>query len=419
MSLFLLAIVCGTLVNLAVAMRFYFVIRNRRSRSLPIEHQQNAAIVLAVRGCDPTLPKTISGLLNQNFRDYRVVVVVDSLEDPAWSMLKQIQFDSDQKNRMTIQPMDPPRTTCSLKCNAIIGATESLPPTTQWVALVDADVDVHPDWLSDLLGPLLDPKVCVTTGQQWFEPGNRNSKGALLRSIWNAGAMVPSVLLNHAWAGTMAVRYEDLIVSTLIDDWKTSIVDDGPMLNFSKQMGGSIFVVPKLLMVNREDCSLPFAVSWISRMLTWSRIYESTFWITVVHASISGGLVGAWCLLLLLSVVTLNWNLLAGVLISGLLAAAALTTGYCIVRRSVDVSLSRRKLPTLRQTKRLSWKDLSLVAGVMGPVQLIYLYACIKAQQATQVRWRGIDYRIEGERVEMVKYQPFSGELEQEGNRSI
>lgn len=419
MSLLLLVIVLGAWVNLAVAIRFYFVIRNQTSPQLPIQHQSNAVVVLAVRGCDPTLPKTIRGLLNQNFRDYRVVVVVDSFEDPAWSMLKQIQFDSDPQNRLTIQPMDPPRSTCSLKCNAIIGATEGLDPTTQWVAMVDADVDVYPDWLADLLGPLLDPKVCVTTGQQWFEPENRNSRGALVRSIWNAGAIVPSVLLKHAWAGSMAVRYDDLIVSTLIDDWKTAIVDDGPMANFAKQMDGRIFVVPKLIMVNREDCSLPFAVSWIGRMLTWSRIYESTFWITMLHATISGVLVAGWCLAVVVAMATLDYVLLFWGLLIGAVAAALLTAGYCVVRRSVDVSLTRRNLRSLAKTKKLSIKDLSAIAVAIGAVQLIYLYACIKAQQATEIRWRGIDYRIDDRQVEIVEYRPFSAGRNGKMNRSI
>jgi hypothetical protein len=68
--------------------------------------------------------------------------------------------------------------------------------------------------------------------------------------------MVPSVLLKHPWAGSLAVRYEDLIVSTLVNDWKTAIVDDGPMIKFANQIGGKIFVTPALLMVNREDCSV-------------------------------------------------------------------------------------------------------------------------------------------------------------------
>ena len=310
MTFFLWVILIGTFLNLLIAIRFYYVIRNAPAVELPVEEQQDAVVILSVRGSDPTLEKTISGLLKQNFRDYRVLAVVDSPEDPAWKTLQRIKFESDVENRLTIQPMDPPRLTCSLKCSAIAGAVEGLPVSTQWVAFVDADVEVYPNWLADLLGPLMDPRVCVSTGNQWFEPPSINSAGSMIRSIWNAGAIVPSVLLSHPWAGSMGVRYEDVIVSSLIDDWKTSIVDDGPMMEFAAQMNGRIVVNPKLLMVNREDCSRAFVVDWMSRMLTWSRIFESTFWITVVHASISGGLVIVLALWILGSLLTFDlWSL--------------------------------------------------------------------------------------------------------------
>ena len=419
MFLFLLAFTLGPAISVVVALKFYIFIRRTRAPRLPVDQQHEAVVVLSVRGCDPTLPSTVKGLLNQEFRDYSVVVVVDNAEDSAWSVLEQLKIEFDVRNRLTIRLMDPPRSTCSLKCNSIIGAVESLSDTVKWVALVDADVEVYPHWLADLLGPLADKSVCVSTGQQWFEPNERSSKGALVRSIWNAGAMVPSVLLKHPWAGSLAVRYEDLIVSTLVNDWKTAIVDDGPMIKFANQIGGKIFVTPALLMVNREDCSVRFAVSWISRMLTWSRIYESTFWITMVHSMCSGMLVAVWCLLFLIALLSMNWGLLVVLVVSGFCAAALMTTGYCIVRSAVDVSLRRRDLPGLQIENKLGIRDLLSVGFMMGPVQLIYLTACVKAQRAKSVTWRGIDYRIEDGQVEMEEYVRFEAPATANVDRSI
>ena len=403
------AIFFGALINLLVAGRFYHVVRYGKSPALPIDQQEEAVVILAVRGCDPTLKKTVTGLLKQNFRDYRIVVVVDSRDDPAWKVLQRIKYEFDPDDLMTMQVMDPPRPNCSLKCNAIIGAVESLPVKTAWLAFVDADVNVYPDWLADLLGPLTNPKNCVSTGNQWYEPANRQSTGALLRSIWNAGAIVPSVLLEHPWAGSMGVRYEDVIVSTLIDDWKTAIVDDGPMTHFAKQMTGNVFVVPKLMMVNNEDCSKEFAVTWISRMLTWSKLYESTFWITMVHAAISAGLVICLLTSAILSVLTLDFFSLFTNLLTFVIAAAMLAGGYWIVREAVSMSLIRRGLPKLKPLDRNDWLQLGLW---MGPVQLIYLYGCVQAKRAKNISWRGVEYLLHDDGIELVEYLPYqqSGE---------
>ena len=404
MSFVLWLILFGAMVNVACAAWFYYVVRLGASPVLPLEQQENAVVIMAVRGCDPTLDKTVVGLLNQNFRSYRIVVVVDSQEDPAWKVLQQIKAESDPENRLEITEMDPPRLNCSLKCNAIISAVETLPVETQWIAFVDADVEVHSNWLADVLGPLTNPKVCVSTGNQWFEPNNRKSQGALLRSIWNAGAIVPTVLLEHAWAGSMAVRYEDLIVSRLIDDWKTAIVDDGPMTDFSKLMNGQIYVSPKLLMVNREDCSIKFAGAWITRMLTWSRLYESTFVFTNVHAGISAFFVFCLVSATILAVLTMNFMLLISCLVTWALASAMLVGGYWLVRKAVSHSLKIRGLPELKPLAGQEWVALGLRMWV---VQLLYFYGCYRASQLTSIKWRGIEYVLNGKSVELVEYRPY------------
>lgn len=404
MSFILWIILIGAMFNVIAAARFYYVVRFAKAPTLPLEQQEDAVVIMAVRGCDPTLKKTVTGLLNQNFRNYRIVVVVDSQSDPAWDVLQKLKMESDRDNRLSITEMDPPRLNCSLKCSAIIGAVETLPVETKWIAFVDADVEVHPDWLADVLGPLTNPRVCVSTGNQWFEPTNRRSDGALLRSIWNAGAIVPSVLLEHAWAGSMAVRYEDLIVSRLIDDWKTAIVDDGPMADFSKLMNGQIYVSPKLLMVNREDCSTGFAASWITRMLTWSRLYESTFPITCLHAGVSAFFVFCLASATVLAVLTLDFSWLFFCLLTWALASAMLVGGYGLVREAVSQSLKSRGLPELKPLQRPEWVALGLR---MWLVQLLYFYGCFKASQSTSIKWRGVEYLLKGKSVELVHYQPY------------
>ena len=416
MSFIFWVILIGAMFNLICAARFYHVVRHGKSPTLPLEQQEDAVVIMAVRGCDPTLRKTVTGLLNQNFRSYRVVVVVDSKSDPAWDVLQAIKVETDRDNRMSITEMEPPRPNCSLKCNAIIGAVETLPVETQWIAFLDADVDVHPDWLADVLGPLTNPKVCVSTGNQWFEPDNRKSNGALLRSIWNAGAIVPSVLLEHAWAGSMAVRYEDLIISRLIDDWKTAIVDDGPMADFSKLINGQIYVSPKLLMVNREDCTNTFATSWITRMLTWSRLYESTFFLTGLHAGISAFFVFCLVSATILAVLTLDFVWLFFCLLTWALASAMLVGGYLLVRKAVSHSLKSRGLPEL---KPLDGQNLVALGLRMWLVQLLYFYSCFKASQLTSIKWRGVEYLLKGKAVELVEYQPYQNDERQKSPMSL
>ncbi len=416
MGIFLWAVVAGVIINTLCAALFYYRIRSESCPPLEVPQQDAAVIVLSVRGLDPGLEPSITALLNQDFRDYSVLVVVDHKRDPAWTKLQEIKARLDFENRMKIVPLENRRLTCSLKCSALVQAAEMLPQKTRWVAFVDADVVTHKGWLADVLGPLVDPRVTVVTGNQWFEPPKPVSRGALLRSIWNAGALVPTVLLRHPWAGSMAVRYEDLVISSLIDDWKVSIVDDGPMAKFANQMGGKVIVNPSLLMVNREDCSWQFAMNWMARMLTWSRLYESTFPLTVLHALISVVLAIGVDLCLIWALLSLDASVILAA--AGTLATAAVLSviGYALVRNAVSNSLRRRNQKPLQP---LPIDALGKIALLMGPVQLCYLVSCFRAIFAKVVTWRGVDYRILGKRVSLVDYQPWSKEEIADRRKSI
>jgi len=415
-AIFLWLVVIGVVINVAFAALLLHRINNAQCQPLAPEQQDSAVIVLSVRGTDPSLEPAIAALLKQNFREYSILVVVDNKSDPAWTRLQEIKARLDFDNRMKIVQLENRRITCSLKCSSLVQAADMLPQKTRWVAFVDADVVTHETWLADVLGPLTDARVAVVTGNQWFEPPNALSHGAMLRSIWNAGALVPTVFLKHPWAGTMAMRYEDLIISSLIEDWKTSIVDDGPIAKFAKQMGGKVVVNPALLMVNRDDCSWKYAMDWIARMLTWSKIYERTFPLTVLHASISAMLAIAIDLCLIWAVLSLDIMMILAA-VGALATAAGLSVlGYALVRNAVSISLQKRNLTPLAP---LPIDVMGRIALLMGPVQLCYLVGCVKAIAVKVVKWRGIEYRILDKGVSMVEYLPWSDQETSKRGQSI
>src|SRR6478609_7234314 len=55
-------------------------------RSLP-DPLPRAAVLLSVRGADPSLPQCLAGLLDQDYPGYAVRITVDSEEDPAYDLV--------------------------------------------------------------------------------------------------------------------------------------------------------------------------------------------------------------------------------------------------------------------------------------------------------------------------------------------
>ena len=269
-----LLLIGAALIQGSIALTFGRWFVKKKSTALPPEKQELAAVIMSVRGCDPSLRDSLKGILSQDYKAYEVHLVVDHPTDLAWNFVHEIKSKLDKRDVLTIHELQDPSETCSLKCHAIVQALGELPRQTRFVALLDADVTPHETWLAELTGPLRDPKVGGVTGCQWFEPESPAGIGSLTRSTWNAGALVPTVYFSNPWAGSFAMRAEDLEAAGLAEIWSHSIVDDGPIKKAINDIGLRIEFAPSLIMINREPCTLAYANRWVTRMLTWSRLYE-------------------------------------------------------------------------------------------------------------------------------------------------
>ena len=365
-----------------------------------------ASVLISIRGCDPGLQNTLIKLLNQDYRNYHIHLVVDHRSDAAWNLCHQVKSEFDLDGRMTIHEMLKPLKTCGLKCSSLLQAMNQIDRETEFLVLIDADVTPHSSWLGQLIAPLSNKKIGVVTGNQWFEPA-MSTPGSIVRSLWNAGALVPTALLNNPWAGTFAMRMEDVRRAKLQKIWRKSIVDDGPIRQALQPLGLSIYFSPALIMVNRDRCTFGYVNRYVSRMLTWSRMYESTFINTLVHAVITSGVITASALLLCVALFR-GEHQAAWTLGLGLLGGSLVTTlAYFVVRSAVSYSIGLRgeRLERMRLGRAISLFLFTPLA------QIIYGISCFRAALTQRIQWRQITYEIQGnDRVKMVRYRPWVSE---------
>lgn len=373
---------------------------------------KRTAILLPLRGADPFLTRTLESLATQSYSDYQVVLIVDHVSDPAWQICEQFIREHEPNDRFDLQELRDRRRTCSLKCSSLIQAVEQLGEDVEWVVLTDADVVHHSTWLEELVSPLTDSAVGVSTGQQWFVP-SRPTLGSIVRSVWNSGAIVPTAMLGHPWAGSVALRRSDIFRSGLLTEWSHSIVDDGPIAGALARLDLKTQFVPSVIMLNREQTSVRFCWSYIRRMLTWSRLFESTYPLTVVHATVLQGSV-CWTIGLSLYALLLGstWSSVC-MLLS--LAAFWLANGvaYHEIRRAVQRYSHDRRLPW----PRLTWYSWVLTCIAVPFTHLIYAVSAWRACLVREVTWREITYRIDKRgQVDMLGYRPYSSQ--QTGQKS-
>ena len=267
----------------------------------------------------------------------------------------------------------------------------------------------HREWLRNLLSPLGDESVGVVTGNQWFEPASSNA-GSLIRSLWNTGAIVPTAIYSNPWAGSFAMRMEDVRAAKLAEVWQRSVVDDGPIRQAITPLGRKIVFQPSLIMINRERCTFNYVNRYVTRMLTWSKLYEKTFVNTVIHSLFSNSSLIGIVICVLLGTLWLNTTAIAigatALIVNSVVSAIA----YLIVRSAVQFGCGLRgeTLPHVGLGRLIA---LSLLVPV---TQVIYGLSCIRAVVSRQVKWREITYEVRSKsQVRMLQYTPMLAEPEQ------
>lgn len=378
--------------------------RRPPAKQLRVVRDKRVSVLMAVRGCDASLASNLRSLLDQDYDDYEVIVVVDHRLDPAWEVVERVGQLHDPEGRLSIYELENPSTTCGLKCSALIQATKKLRPDCEAVVLIDSDVVPHRQWIADAVAPLDDPSVGAVTGGQWHAP-TRPTPGSLLRSLWTSGSIVATTINANPWAGTCAMRYEDLERCGLIAKWGVSVVDDGPIKAALAKHGLRVRFEPRLIMINRESCLVAGAGRYITRMLTWSRIYERTFLNTVGHAlMMSGGAVAS--VLLAVACFVAGQPTAGGLAALMILLANALNlTAHLVARDGVRRVIAKRGAELPRLDARLAWRLFWLAPVCQAMHTAWTLQACLVRETV----WREITYRLyPRQRVQMVAYRPFS-----------
>lgn len=398
-------------VQLALAGYFYRLMSSTKPQQNEVSGR--VAILLAVRGSDPSFAECVKALMRQDYPDFEIHVVVDSKSDPAWKVVEDAQKNVSSNGDLFIHLMSKPLETCGLKCSALIHGVKQIESEVDFLAMVDSDVIVHPSWLRELLSPLAEPNVGVVTGNQWFEPKGGSGAPSLVRSLWNAGSIVPTVMLRHPWAGSLVMRKSDFDRAGLLKIWSRSIVDDGPIADAFKPFGLETRFVPSLVMVNSETCDAQYVTQYVRRMLTWSRHYEPTFRNTFAHSVVTGLLLAGTLGLAVANALMFEWIAFTFAFAAIVVASLLNLVGYMVVRAPI----ARIRMEKGNPLPVLSLLRMVKLAFLTNVTQLLYVKSSLGALGAKKVYWRGATYQLDGRaNCRLVRYKPF---LDEQADSSI
>ncbi len=388
-----ISIFVGVLILILLQIAFTLPFANRlqpaKLITLPLLTPK-VTVILCLRGADPILAQCLQGLLNQDYPDYSVQIVVDRRDDPAWQVVMHIQ-QSQPAVKVKMRVLKHRLDTCSLKCSSLIQAITELDPTCEIVAWLDADTVPHATWLRELVAPLADDRIGATTGYPWYLPQGRQS-GTLIRYLWNATTVVMMYFNQIPWSGSIAFKTERLHQTSLLTDWHHAFTNAVPLWRALRQQKRRIQFVPSLMMVDQSDCTFSEFFQWATRQMLLIRLYHPSWWGTVVVSLINSLVLGRAMVVFIMAA----W-MQQGTALIWLGAGLASYIGVM----AWLVSVLERGVGRVVQGRGERSRPVSLggrgqiAIGLLG-LQGVQTLTLLAAQLTKTLQWRGITYQIAG-----------------------
>ncbi|REK24895.1 MAG: glycosyltransferase family 2 protein [Planctomycetota bacterium] len=352
-----------------------------------------AVILMGLKGADPYLGESLTRMMTLDYPDYELHIAIDRRDDPAWQVAQQAVAETASTHvrieEFAHDPADGPVNSTNSK---VVQLARKLDDSFEFIAMSDGDNMPHPGWLTDLVGPMLDDsRVGATFGNRWFMPPV-GRWGSLVRYIWNAMASVMMYLNTMPWGGCFAIRAELVRSCNLVAEWARVIALDAGTPGQLSRHGFQVRFVPQLMMVNREECSVPFCLNFARRQLIWTRLYHPAFYQIVVQTLLGTVAVYGSLALCLVALATADWQsfgwAFGGITVYAWWMFATIMLLEFSVRRSIRAAGEEVAWLTPIKLWRIFW---ALIVA-----QTIQAMALLLSIFRRRVAWRGLVLEVNG-----------------------
>ncbi len=355
-------------------------------------YQPRAVVIVPFKGVDDDLPGNLRSLCTQNYRDYHLLLVVDSKNDPAYGVLQR-ELAQHPGCRAEILVSGEAGKHESQKIHNQLYALSHVTDEDKVLVFADSDAAPGPNWLMDMVGPLSQDRTGMTTAYRWLIPVGRRRWPSLFASVINAGVACAyrRGSWGQAWGGSMAVRADTARAGDLPSYLRGALTDDYQFTRMCRDLGKRVYFVPRAMAPTPVDFTWPSFFNFAYRQYLITRIYVPRLYLAALGITTLYilGLVAAW-----------------GVLIAALLqdpidwlgASSGLAIGAVFIAHQVRTFFRRRVIRLAFGESYLQTLRPALLLEQWGTPIYMFLHWLIvlRAGFGRTMVWRNIRYRLNG-----------------------
>jgi len=351
-----------------------------------------AAVIVPFKGVDEDLADNLRSLIEQKYPSYRLLWVVESQDDPAYAVLHRAMTDNPDRP-IDLLVAGAASAHEGQKIHNQLFAIEHLTCDDEVWVFADSDAAPGRDWLANLVAPLAEPKVGMTTGYRWLVPVGGRSLASLVASVIN-GAVACAFRKGdwgQAWGGAMALYARTARQGDLLSHLRGALTDDYQFSRMCRSLGKRVLFVPRALSPTPVDFTWRSFMDFGFRQYLITRIYVPRLYLAALGITTLYmiGTIAVWGVFFVaITKQPIDWlGACTALAIATVFVAHQLRTFYR--RRVVLGAFGPDMLQKLAPALRLEQWGTTLYMAV-------HWWIVLRAGFSRTMTWRSIRYRLDG-----------------------
>ena len=245
------------------------------------DYAPRCAIIVPCKGSNKNLRSNLESFFTLDHPGYSVVFVTESDEDPAVPVIRETLRGRPNGLHVTAGIS----TSCAQKnLNLLAGIGRARKLGAEVYVFADSDIAPGKSWLREIILPLSDPRVVVTSGFRWLHA----KKGSVAEWTHTYANIFIYVVFSCAffvggvglWGGSMALRREDFEKLEVAKKWSAAVVDDMSLSQIvhKKRLKG---VIVSSCMAHTDELfsSVKSGIAWFERQIMFLKVYFKHLWL--------------------------------------------------------------------------------------------------------------------------------------------
>ena len=235
------------------------------------------ALIIPLTGNSPEMETALESLLSQPYPNYETVLVTRDPEDPAIPLVRALLARHPHSRHI----VSGPAAGCSQKNHNILAGVGALDDSVEILVFCDSTHQARPNFLRDLIHPLVTGAASLTTGFHRIIPGDaRVPTLGMLQTVLTLHLLHGFAFIALPWGGATAMlrsAFHDYGIAGVLG---TKVLDDFPLGQRLLRFGIRAVPVPTAILdTHLTGQTMAGWNTWLTRQLLYLKYCLPSVWL--------------------------------------------------------------------------------------------------------------------------------------------